>query len=69
MTRTFTAQTKIYLNFWVVNRELNLMFQKIGANLKTAQTRRMRRQGVDLIKTGNQNVAQNQSNSEFTLSL
>ncbi len=45
------------------------MFQKIGANLKTAQTRRMRRQGVDLIKTGNQNVAQNQSNSEFTLSL
>jgi len=33
------------------------MFQKIGANLKTAQTRRMRRQGVNLIKTGDQSAA------------
>lgn len=45
------------------------MFQKIGINLKTAQTRRMRRQGVDLIKTGDHKAANNQSNSEFTLSL
>jgi len=33
------------------------MFQKIGANLKTAQTHRMRRQGVDLIKTSDQSAA------------
>ena len=33
------------------------MFQKIGANLKTAQTRRMRRQGVNLTKTGDQSAA------------
>jgi len=33
------------------------MLQKIAVNLKTAQTRRMRRQGVKLIKTGDQNAA------------
>lgn len=33
------------------------MFQKIAVNLKTAQTRRMRRQGVNFIKTSGQRAA------------
>ena len=45
------------------------MLQKIGINLKTAHAYCIRRQGVIFIKTSGKSAAQNQSNSEFTLSL